>query len=155
MEYRATKDIKKFLENFILILDLNKINLDEIIEDILQKILDVNESKMNPDQSKTDKISFDQARSALFTHDQGNRQSTSHYTPFYFVLQHINYDSLNNVQQSSNLNYFEKNARYNLKLIFFLKFWFNNVIDFGVDGVKGAYGRSNQLFRHILTTRLN
>ena len=71
MECRATKDIKKFLENFILILDLNKINLDEIIEDILQKILDVNESKINQDQARTDKISFDQARSALFTHDQG------------------------------------------------------------------------------------
>ena len=104
MECRATKDIKKFLENFILILDLNKINLDEIIEDILQKILDVNESKMNPDQARTDKISFDQARSALFTHDQGMIiPNLLHIRPVFVIFCcNILIFILKNVQQTSN-----------------------------------------------------
>ncbi|KAJ8297882.1 hypothetical protein KUTeg_024413 [Tegillarca granosa] len=59
MEVRAHMDIDKFLNNTVLILDLNKVSLDEIIDEILHKLLDSTESK----------VSFDQARSALFTHD--------------------------------------------------------------------------------------
>ncbi|CAC5399639.1 SLC4A11 [Mytilus coruscus] len=70
MEYRASKDIKKFLDNFALILDLNKNGVDEIIDDIVKKILEMNEAKASIDQSKLEKISLDQVRSALFTHDQ-------------------------------------------------------------------------------------
>ncbi|VDH99436.1 Hypothetical predicted protein, partial [Mytilus galloprovincialis] len=70
MEYRASKDIKKFLDNFALILDLNKNGVDEIIDDIVKKILEMNEAKAVFDESKLEKITLDQVRSALFTHDQ-------------------------------------------------------------------------------------
>ncbi|KAK3576412.1 hypothetical protein CHS0354_026747 [Potamilus streckersoni] len=59
LEIRATLDVKRFLNNTVLLLDLNNISLDSIINEVLHKILD----------STEDKISFDQARSALFTHD--------------------------------------------------------------------------------------
>ena len=54
-------DIKRFLTNTVLLLDLTKVSLDEIIDEILHKLLDDTESR----------VSFDQARSALFTHDIG------------------------------------------------------------------------------------
>lgn len=54
-------DVKNFLKKTVLILDLNKLSLDEIIDEILHKLLD----------SSGSKHSFDQARSALFTHDCG------------------------------------------------------------------------------------
>lgn len=59
LEIRAAMDIQRFLNKTVLLLDLNKISLDEIIDEILHKILDGTESE----------VSFDQARSALFTHD--------------------------------------------------------------------------------------
>lgn len=59
MEVRATMDVQNFLKKTVLILDLNKVSLDEIIDEILHKLLD----------SSGSKHSFDQARSALFTHD--------------------------------------------------------------------------------------
>lgn len=61
MEVRATMDVQNFLKKTVLILDLNKVSLDEIIDEILHKLLD----------SSGSKHSFDQARSALFTHDCG------------------------------------------------------------------------------------
>ena len=54
-------DIQKFLKNTVLLLDLNAVSLDGIIDEILHKLLDNTERK----------VSFDQARSALFTHDNG------------------------------------------------------------------------------------
>ena len=54
-------DIKRFLTNTVLLLDLTQVSLDEIIDEILHKLLDATENK----------VSFDQARSALFTHDIG------------------------------------------------------------------------------------
>ncbi|XP_022324265.2 solute carrier family 4 member 11-like isoform X2 [Crassostrea virginica] len=59
LEVRAAMDVKNFLKKTVLILDLNKLSLDEIIDEILHKLLD----------SSGSKHSFDQARSALFTHD--------------------------------------------------------------------------------------
>ncbi|XP_061163740.1 solute carrier family 4 member 11-like isoform X2 [Saccostrea echinata] len=59
MEVRASMDVQNFLKKTVLILDLNKVSLDEIIDEILHKLLD----------SSGSKHSFDQARSALFTHD--------------------------------------------------------------------------------------
>ncbi|OWF45125.1 sodium bicarbonate transporter-like protein 11 isoform X2 [Mizuhopecten yessoensis] len=59
LEIRAAMDIQRFLNNTVLLLDLNKISMDEIIDEILHKMLDGTESE----------VSFDQARSALFTHD--------------------------------------------------------------------------------------
>ncbi|XP_053399229.1 solute carrier family 4 member 11-like isoform X2 [Mercenaria mercenaria] len=59
MEVRAHMDIKKFLNNTVLLLDLTQVSLDAIIDEILHKLLDTAESK----------VAFDQARSALFTHD--------------------------------------------------------------------------------------
>ncbi|XP_060581235.1 solute carrier family 4 member 11-like [Ruditapes philippinarum] len=59
MEVRAHMDIKKFLNNTVLLLDLTQVSLDAIIDEILHKLLDSGESK----------VAFDQARSALFTHD--------------------------------------------------------------------------------------
>ena len=61
MEVRASMDIRKFLNNTVLLLDLTQVSLDAIIDEILQKLLDTAETK----------VSFDQARSALFTHDIG------------------------------------------------------------------------------------
>lgn len=61
LEVRAAMDVKNFLKKTVLILDLNKLSLDEIIDEILHKLLDSSDSKH----------SFDQARSALFTHDCG------------------------------------------------------------------------------------
>lgn len=61
MEVRATMDVQNFLKKTVLILDLNKVSLDEIIDEILHKLLD----------SSGSKHSLDQARSALFTHDCG------------------------------------------------------------------------------------
>ena len=61
MEVRASMDIRRFLNNTVLLLDLTQISLDAIIDEILHKLLDSTESK----------VSFDQARSALFTHDIG------------------------------------------------------------------------------------
>lgn len=61
MEVRAHMDIKKFLNNTVLLLDLTQVSLDAIIDEILHKLLDSTESK----------VAFDQARSALFTHDNG------------------------------------------------------------------------------------
>ena len=61
LEVRAAMDVKNFLKKTVLILDLNKLSLDEIIDEILHKLLD----------SSGSKHSFDQARSALFTHDCG------------------------------------------------------------------------------------
>lgn len=60
-EVRAHLDIKKFLNNTVLLLDLHQVSLDAIIDEILHKLLDECESK----------VAFDQARSALFTHDNG------------------------------------------------------------------------------------
>ncbi|WAR00727.1 HKR1-like protein [Mya arenaria] len=60
-EVRAHMDIKRFLNNTVLLLDLTEVSLDGIIDEILHKLLDASESK----------VSFDQARSALFTHDNG------------------------------------------------------------------------------------
>ena len=54
-------DIRKFLNNTVLLLDLSQVSLDAIIDEILQKLLGDGENK----------ASFDQARSALFTHDIG------------------------------------------------------------------------------------
>ncbi|KAL3878327.1 hypothetical protein ACJMK2_030690 [Sinanodonta woodiana] len=65
LEIRATLDVKRFLNNTVLLLDLNSINLDSIINEVLHKILD----------STEDKISFDQARSALLTHDYSKMAS--------------------------------------------------------------------------------
>lgn len=96
MEYRASKDIKKFLDNFALILDLNKNGVDEIIDDIVKKILEMNEAKAVFDESKLEKITLDQVRSALFTHDQGK----------YFKSQHIeNFVSLSQDFPSILANY--------------------------------------------------
>ena len=61
MEVRAHMDIKKFLNNTKLILDLHQISLDAIIDEILHKLIDGTENK----------VAFDQAKSALFTHDFG------------------------------------------------------------------------------------
>ncbi|KAL5012177.1 hypothetical protein ScPMuIL_010728 [Solemya velum] len=58
-EVRASKDVQRFLDNTVLLLDLNKSGMDEIINEILHKMLDSTESQ----------ISFDQSRTALFTHD--------------------------------------------------------------------------------------
>ena len=60
-EVRAHMDIKKFLNNTVLLLDLHETSLDAIIDEMLHKLLDTPESK----------LAFDQARSALFTHDNG------------------------------------------------------------------------------------
>ncbi|KAK3100091.1 hypothetical protein FSP39_014604 [Pinctada imbricata] len=59
MEVRAAMDIQKYLNRTVLLLNMNKVSLDEIIDDILHKMLD----------GSGGKHSFDQARSALFTHD--------------------------------------------------------------------------------------
>ncbi|XP_060064825.1 solute carrier family 4 member 11-like [Ylistrum balloti] len=59
LEIRAAMDIQRFLNKTVLLLDLNKLSLDEIIDEILHKMLDGTEGE----------VSFDQARSALFTHD--------------------------------------------------------------------------------------
>ncbi|XP_052793413.1 solute carrier family 4 member 11-like isoform X2 [Mya arenaria] len=64
-EVRAHMDIKRFLNNTVLLLDLTEVSLDGIIDEILHKLLDASESK----------VSFDQARSALFTHDNVHQLS--------------------------------------------------------------------------------
>lgn len=65
MEVRAHMDIKKFLNKTVLLLDLTQVSLDAIIDEILHKLLDSTESK----------VAFDQARSALFTHDNVHQLS--------------------------------------------------------------------------------
>ncbi|KAL4230219.1 hypothetical protein ACF0H5_010604 [Mactra antiquata] len=64
-EIRAHLDIKKFLNNTQLLLDLTQVSLDAIIDAILHKLLDSTDSK----------VAFDQARSALFTHDNVHQLS--------------------------------------------------------------------------------
>ncbi|KAK6173066.1 hypothetical protein SNE40_016597 [Patella caerulea] len=58
-EIRAAMDVKKFLKNTVLLLNLDKSNMDEIIDDMVKKML----------QGAENTNSIDQAKSALFTHD--------------------------------------------------------------------------------------
>ncbi|XP_067663108.1 solute carrier family 4 member 11-like isoform X2 [Haliotis asinina] len=57
-EVRATMDVQKFLNNTVLLLDVHHSNLDEIVDDILKKMLGTDSP-----------TSSDQAKSSLFTTD--------------------------------------------------------------------------------------
>lgn len=65
LEIRAQLDIKNFLNHTVLLLDLSQVTLDAIIDEILHQLLDNSESKE----------SFEQARTALFTHDNVHQLS--------------------------------------------------------------------------------
>ncbi|XP_064608647.1 solute carrier family 4 member 11-like [Liolophura sinensis] len=64
-EIRGAMDVQKYLNNMALLIDLQESSPDEIVNAILQKMLDSSENKN----------CFDQARSALFTHDRVHQLS--------------------------------------------------------------------------------
>ncbi|ESP04405.1 hypothetical protein LOTGIDRAFT_136234, partial [Lottia gigantea] len=61
-EVRATRDVQKFLKKTVLLLDLEKTNMDEIIDEIVNKMLKSESTKNS---------SLEQTKSAIFTHDFG------------------------------------------------------------------------------------
>ena len=60
-EIRASLDIENFLNQAVIVLDIDATSLNDIVETILHKLLDEDEPK----------CTLDEAKGALFTHDNG------------------------------------------------------------------------------------
>lgn len=67
MEVEAAKDTQKLLESTVILLDQPGHDLNDVVNTILHKLLD----EVEPP------CSFDDAKSALFTHDAGMRPCNS------------------------------------------------------------------------------
>lgn len=76
-EIRAFKDVEDFLSRTLLMLDLQKTGLTQIIEAMVQKLLEKKEVSAQ--------TSLEEARHAIFTQDSGQNHPTDAGDNFYTI----------------------------------------------------------------------